>query len=86
MKCAARAMAYWRLASVACMNYLYIWAITQHRGCFRAAMLLSLTLVPAWGVYTRNWAVLSLYPVLGLVVAMISEIRDYISDLLGLVE
>ena len=35
------------------------------------------------GSIPRNWAVLSLYPVLGLAVAMISEIRDYISDLLG---
>jgi hypothetical protein len=85
VKLRRRATAYWRLASVACMNYFYVWAITQDRSCFRAAMLLSLTLIPAWGIYTRNWALLSLYPLVGLVVAVVSEVRLYILDLVGFV-
>jgi hypothetical protein len=74
-----------RIALTACMSYAFVWAITQSPVCFSVAMAVALTAVPPWGLYTRNWLLLSLYPPLISLMIFDHDVRTYIGQILGLV-
>jgi hypothetical protein len=72
-----------RIALTACMSYAFVWAITQSPVCYSVAMAVALIAVPPWGLYTRNWALLSLYPPLILLTIFEDDVSIYIAQTLG---